>query len=163
MECVDELRHRLVEGTEVSHVDEYSAENFSCDESNAADFESTASQFGSEAKIKLARSRRTSTCSQAQDTTYDTFENCLQKANEMESVIAFYYQDENNPNVLKVTEIFSIDDGHNGNRSRHASMSGSMQDLRSSKQELNRQGSSELEWDNFIGSRHGSNVSINVI
>ena len=38
----------------------------------------------------------------------DSFENCLDIANQMESIIAFYYTDEKNPNLVKVTEIFSL-------------------------------------------------------
>ena len=125
MECVDELRHRLIEGAEIGHIEEYMTESITSEnESVPTDFDSTASQFGSEPKLRIPRSRRASTCSQMADTTYDTFEHCLQKANEMESVLAFYYQDENNPNVLKVTEIFSLDDGHNLSRSRQPSKQG---------------------------------------
>ena len=158
IEYVDDLRHRLIEGAELGHVEECMAESFHSDsEADPTDFDSTVSQYGSEAMVKVVESRRTSTCFQLADETYDTFEHCLQKANEMESVIAFYYQDDNNPNMVRVTEIFSIEDGHNHGRSRHGSkrdltgirqdQCGKIHDLKSSKQGLNREGSSELDWD----------------
>ncbi len=40
----------------------------------------------------------------------DTFDNCLHIANQMESVLEFFYKSEDDPNVVKVTEIFALDD-----------------------------------------------------
>ena len=173
IDCVDELRQKLIEGAAVSHIEEFRKETFGSDsDSIVTDMDSTTSQYGSEPKLSLPRSRRPSHCSQVGDTAYDTFENCLQKANEMESVLAFYYQDDNNPNLMKVTEIFSIDEGHQHGRSRSSSkheltgsrqdLSGSMHDLRSSKHDLSRTPSSDLEWDSFVENRHGNNVSVDV-
>ncbi len=42
--------------------------------------------------------------------TFDSFEECLHAANERDSLLAFYYKDENNPNVVKVTEIFGVEE-----------------------------------------------------
>ena len=174
IDCVDELRQKLIEGATVNHMEGFRRETFGSDsDSIATDLDSATSQYGSEPKLcLLPRSRRASYCSQVGDTAYDTFEHCLQKANEMESVIAFYYQDDDNPNLMKVTEIFSIDEGHHHGRSRSSSkheltgsrqdLSGSVPDLRSSKHDLSRAPSSDLEWDSFVESRHGSNVSIDV-
>ena len=41
---------------------------------------------------------------------YDSFENCLHIANQMDSILTFYYMEENNPENIKVTEIFPIGD-----------------------------------------------------
>ena len=173
IDCVDELRHKLIEGANFGHVEEFRRDTLNSDaDSMATDFESTTSQYGSEPKLSFPRSRRASTSSQLGDTAYDTFEHCLQKANEMESVIAFYYQDENNPNLMKVTEIFSIDNSNHQGRSRSSSkqdlsgsrqdLYGSMRDISSSKQDLRKQSSTELEWDTFMESNSVSNLSVDV-
>jgi hypothetical protein len=41
---------------------------------------------------------------------YDSFENCLHIANQMDSILTFYYMEENNSEDVKVTEIFPIGD-----------------------------------------------------
>ena len=47
-----------------------------------------------------------------EDADYDTISNCLHIANQMESVLSFYYSEEDNPNIVKVTEIFAMDEAH---------------------------------------------------
>ena len=43
---------------------------------------------------------------------YDQFDNCLQVTDVMDSVLAFYYTEESDPGVVKVTEIFAVDEPH---------------------------------------------------
>ncbi|CAH1785330.1 unnamed protein product [Owenia fusiformis] len=40
--------------------------------------------------------------------TLDTFDHCLEQANHMEAVMAYYYNEPDQPNIIKVTEIFSL-------------------------------------------------------
>ena len=42
------------------------------------------------------------------DELFDTFENCLHVTNQMESIMAYYYQDEGNRDCFKFEEIYSL-------------------------------------------------------
>lgn len=42
---------------------------------------------------------------------YDTFEQCLHVTNQMESVMAYHYQDENNKNCYRFEEIYAFREG----------------------------------------------------
>lgn len=42
--------------------------------------------------------------------TYDTFEQCLHVTNQMESIMAYHYQDEENKDCFKFEEIFTFDE-----------------------------------------------------
>lgn len=64
---------------------------------------------------------------------YDTFENCLHVAEQMDAVLAFHYLDEKDPNTYKVTEIFALDEEIQERRWRDFSMNSS----------------SEMSWDNY--------------
>ena len=69
---------------------------------------------------------------------YDTFENCLHMADQSDSLLSFYYTEENNPNVVKVTEIFPInEDEHN-------------QHPPPPEPEPKMDPASDLAWDNFL-------------
>ena len=46
------------------------------------------------------------------DPSYDTFENCLHIADQMDALLSFHYMEENNPSVVRVTEIFALTDPH---------------------------------------------------
>lgn len=45
-------------------------------------------------------------CSDMCNTTYDTFDNCLNISNQMDSILSYYYLEENDPTTVKVVEIF---------------------------------------------------------
>ncbi len=142
IECVDDLRLRLIESAEAVHSragDEAAAAMPSSSDSEfyaLTDMDSNTSLASSDSRPQPSRSRQDSVSSQLNETNYDTFEHCLQKASEMETMLAFYYQDEKNPNVVRVTEILSIDDGLHVSRSSSPSSSrrvlatASLQDVR---------------------------------
>ena len=44
------------------------------------------------------------------DATFDTFENCLHIADQMDSILSYYYAEEDNPNVIRVAEIYPLND-----------------------------------------------------
>jgi len=46
------------------------------------------------------------------DCSYDSFDDCLQAANHMDAVLAYYYADEKESGALKVIEIFPIHRHH---------------------------------------------------
>ncbi len=145
IECVDDLRQRLAaEGAELA------SHRSNSESTIATDLDSTTSQCGSDHRYwaPRPRSRTTSVSSQLNDVTYDTFEHCLQKANEMESLLAFYYQDEKNPNVMNVTEIFSVDEEASGGSTAHYSKHDLYTD-----QHPHEHTSTDLDWDGYIAPR----------
>lgn len=46
------------------------------------------------------------------DSSYDSFDDCLQAANHMDAVLAYYYADEKDSGAVKVVEIFPIHQHH---------------------------------------------------
>lgn len=75
---------------------------------------------------------------------YDTFENCLHITNQMDSILTFHYLDEEQPNVIKVKEIFPLDEPASSNvadseqecRARSRSFGSRQQHKRSDRQSL---------------------------
>lgn len=57
------------------------------------------------------------------DTNYDQFEHVLEVADKMDSILAFYYTEEENPGVVKVTEIYALEENCQDIRSRSSSFS----------------------------------------
>ena len=45
---------------------------------------------------------------------YDTFDDCLRIADEMDAIWSYYYTDENNPNIVKVMEVYGVPDSEDG-------------------------------------------------
>ena len=99
LRCVDEFRHHLLEEEQAQNVDMHKL------------LPSSASCVG----LDLQADRAVVESGESLDvdtTAYDTFENCLQVADHMDSVLAYYYTDENNPGVIRVTEIFGMEENN---------------------------------------------------
>ena len=128
---LDELRHHLVGEAPPGGIQRYLAEygapdtgsevnEFSAGEAvldsapSDPKLSTSCEHLNSIAQIKSLKPSKTVNPSSDMATpdqeTFDTFEQCLHAANERDSLLSFYYKDENNPNVVKVTEIFGVEE-----------------------------------------------------
>ena len=135
--CADDLRHELLDDQFHKHfklkrprVEESS--NFGMDSENEeedeGEFVSDRADEGSMENKSLSRESHHRSMPDVSYDTYDQFENVLEAAENTDSILAFYYTEENNPGVVQVTEIFALDDpfydlNSGGFRSRASSQS----------------------------------------
>lgn len=113
--CVDELRHHILEDQDHARLqlepsDSASESSSESETEIPINVDYLPQPYAHTSHEHFPHSRPSSTNYVVGNPAYDTFESCLHIANQMESVLAFYYTDEKNPNVVKVTEIFAIDD-----------------------------------------------------
>ncbi len=62
------------------------------------------------AAVHPGRGSRRNSDADVNQSTYDTFDNCLHIANQMDSILSFYYTEEDKQHTIKVNEIFPVSD-----------------------------------------------------
>ena len=123
MQCVSDIRQQLLEEDDNIQIHSVTP-NIDSGKNDPPQEEPSSS-----------RSRRPSG---TQDMTYDTFENCLHIANQMEALLSFYYMEEKDPNKITVTEIYPLNDP------------------RSPKPDFD---VSDLAWDNYLELKDESSIN----